>query len=86
MRELCVQFTALYEAAIEHSAKSPVAAKRVASIVDQLTLDAYLYFQRGLFERHKLVFALMLATRILAAAGKASHARLVYGFVHASCS
>ena len=30
----------------------------------------YLNMQRGLFERHKLVFTLMLTNRILIAAGK----------------
>ena len=30
-----------------------------------MTYEVYLYVQRGLFERHKLVFALMLATKVL---------------------
>lgn len=27
--------------------------------------EIYLYFQRGLFERHKLIFSLMLANKVL---------------------
>lgn len=47
-----------------------LATKRVGNIIDLLTLETYLYVQRGLFERHKLIFAFMLTTRILIAAGK----------------
>ncbi len=33
-------------------------------------VQIYLYIQRGLFERHKLLFALMLANKVLLSAGK----------------
>ena len=42
----------------------------MANIIDHLTWEVYLYIQRGLFERHKLPFALILATKILTSAGK----------------
>lgn len=42
----------------------------MANIMDHLTWEIYLYIQRGLFERHKLVFALILATKIWTSAGK----------------
>lgn len=72
--DLCVvlQFSNLYEGAIDGSEKSAVPAKRIASIIDYLTYQIYTYIQRGLFERHKFIFALMLATRILSAMGKVS--------------
>ena len=44
----------------------------MANIIDHLTWEVYLYIQRGLFERHKLPFALILATKILTSAGKVS--------------
>ncbi len=42
--------------------------------ISRLTLQhaslPHRYIQRGLFERHKLIFALMLANKILVSAGK----------------
>ena len=64
------QFNALYEAAIDGSERAAVPARRIANIIEHLTFQMYLNMQRGLFECHKLVFALMLTTRILIAAGK----------------
>ena len=40
-------------------------AKRIISIIDHMTYSVYLYIQRGLFERHKLTFALMMTNKIL---------------------
>ena len=42
----------------------------MVNIIDHLTWEMYLYIQRGLFERHKLPFALILATKILTSASK----------------
>ena len=67
---MCLQFSKLYEGAIDGSEKSAMPAKRIANIIDYLTFHVYIYIQRGLFERHKLIFALMLTMRILIAAGK----------------
>lgn len=63
------QFTELYELAIDHSDKATMPSKRIANIIDYLTHEIYLYIQRGLFERHKLLFALMMANKILQSAG-----------------
>jgi hypothetical protein len=46
-------------------------AKRIANIIDHLTFEIYKYIQRGLFERHKLIFAWMMTAAVLVAAGKA---------------
>lgn len=40
-------------------------AKRVAAIIEHLTYETYLFISRGLFERHKLVFSLMLAIKVM---------------------
>jgi hypothetical protein len=45
-------------------------SKRINNIIEYMTYEIYLYIQRGLFERHKLIFALMLTNKILASAGK----------------
>jgi len=63
------QFTALYEGAIDGAERAASAARRAANITDRLTSDVYAYAQRGLFERHKLVFALMLTNKVLLSAG-----------------
>ena len=39
-------------------------AKRIKNIIEHMTYTIYLYIQRGLFERHKLTFALMLTNKI----------------------
>jgi len=62
------QFNELYEYSIDNSAKATMPAKRIVNIVDYLTYHIYLYIQRGLFERHKLVFSLMLTNKILVSA------------------
>ena len=67
-----MQFNALYEDSIDKSEKAALPSKRMANIMDHLTWEIYLYIQRGLFERHKLVFALILATKIWVSAGKVS--------------
>ena len=58
------KFVALYEAAIEDSERAAVPARRAANIIQHLTYEVYLYVSRGLFERHKLLFALMLALKV----------------------
>jgi dynein heavy chain, axonemal len=64
------QFNALYEASIDRSERASMPSKRINNIIDYMTHEIYLYIQRGLFERHKLLFALMLTNKILVSAGK----------------
>ena len=52
--------------------RAVVASKRIDNITEHLTYEIFLYFQRGLFERHKIVFALMLAFAVLISSGKVS--------------
>ena len=65
-----MQFNALYEAAIDTAERAPLAAKRIGNIAEHLTYSIYAYIQRGLFERHKLIFAWMLAVSVLTSAGR----------------
>ncbi len=58
------QFNQLYELAIERSEKAALPSKRISNIIEYMTYEIYLYIQRGLFERHKIVFALMLANKV----------------------
>lgn len=65
-----MQFDRLYEMAIDGAERAAVPNKRIENINERLTYDVFLYFQRGLFEGHKIVFGLMLAFAVLVAAGK----------------
>lgn len=65
------QFNGLYEAAIDGAERAVLPAKRIAAIINHMTFEIYKYIQRGLFERHKLIFAWMLTASILLSAGKA---------------
>lgn len=67
-----MQFARLYGLAIDRAERAIVPHKRIDNINERLTYDIYLYFQRGLFESHKMVFGLMLALAVLVAAGKVS--------------
>jgi hypothetical protein len=55
--------------AIDRSEQATLPSKRTKNIIDYLTYEIYLYIQRGLFERHKLLFALMLTNKLLLSAG-----------------
>jgi dynein heavy chain len=58
------QFNALYSQSIDDAEKAAMPAKRIKNIITHMTYTIYLYIQRGLFERHKLTFALMLTNKI----------------------
>ncbi|CAK0759668.1 Dynein gamma chain, flagellar outer arm [Coccomyxa viridis] len=70
------QFNHLYELAIDTAERAVVASKRIENITEHLTYEIFLYFQRGLFERHKIVFALMLAFAVLTSSGKVKPAEV----------
>ena len=66
------QFMGLYEAAIDLAERAALPSKRIHNIIEYLTYSVYLYAQRGLFERHKLIFALMLTNKVAVTAGTLS--------------
>jgi len=65
-----VQFLELFEQSIDRSPKSPVPAKRIAAIIKELTFTTFLYICRGLFERHKILYKLLLALKVQMMAGE----------------
>lgn len=64
----------LFVYGIEHSAKSQVVKDRVVNITNELTKKVYRYINRGLFERDKTTFKLMMALKILIKDGKLTSA------------
>jgi dynein heavy chain len=55
---------------ILNSPKAQLPKERVERIVTWLTRKVYRYINRGLFERDKVMFKLMMATKILIKDGK----------------
>jgi len=46
------------------SAKSPVTAKRIQNIVESLTFSTYSYTARGLYEKDKFLFTILMTLKI----------------------
>ena len=58
------QFLELHDFSVNNSEKAPIAAKRIVNIIDYMTKYVTAYMQRGLFERHRKIWTLMLAMKI----------------------
>ncbi|TYZ61675.1 hypothetical protein PybrP1_000691 [[Pythium] brassicae (nom. inval.)] len=59
------QFLALFMQAMDVADKAALASKRVANITETMTYLTYRYINRGLYERDKLTFVLLLTMKIL---------------------
>merc|ERR1719181_612262 len=64
------QFLALFDYSIANSQPAPIAAKRIVNIIEYLNFHTTCYMTRGLFEKHKTIWTLMLAMRIMSNSGK----------------
>ena len=64
------QFLDLFDYGIDFSPKSNFIKDRVHNITQCLTYKVYRYISRGLFERDKTTFKLMMSTKILIKDGK----------------
>ncbi|RYE83259.1 MAG: hypothetical protein EOO65_04250, partial [Methanosarcinales archaeon] len=62
------QFIELFGKSMAVSEKSNLASKRVANIIDSMTYVVYRYINRGLYERDKLLFVLLVAVKVLSVA------------------
>ena len=58
------QFLALFDQALELAPPSTVLRDRIASVVDMLTWLTFRYVERGLYEKHKFLFALLMACHV----------------------
>ena len=64
------QFQGLFSKAMDLAEKASLASKRVNNIIDTMTYTVYRYINRGLYERDKLSFKLILTLKILLTAGR----------------
>lgn len=58
------QFIDLFEWSIDNAAAAPIQKDRVNNIIEKLTFKVYQYINRGLFERDKVTFKLMVSMKI----------------------
>jgi len=63
------QFLDLFDYGIDFSPKAPLQKERVHNIITWMNSKVYRYINRGLFERDKVTFKLLMATKILIKAG-----------------
>ncbi|GAB1610879.1 dynein axonemal heavy chain 5 [Argonauta hians] len=63
------QFLGVFDYSITHSTKTPVTQKRIANIIDYFTYKIFTYISRGLYERDKFLFTLLLTVKIAIASG-----------------
>ncbi|XP_068088806.1 dynein axonemal heavy chain 8 [Hyperolius riggenbachi] len=68
-----VQFLKLFDNSMTKSDKSPHSQMRTRSIIDYLTFEVYRYSIRGLYEKDKLLFTLLLSLKIDLQSGRAKH-------------
>jgi dynein heavy chain len=63
------QFIVLFRKAIDFAERSNLASKRVGNILEGLTYVVYRYINRGLYEKDRISFLLVIALKILVTAG-----------------
>lgn len=64
------QFLNLFDQSIDNSEKVAPAGKRVDIIINYLTFHVYKYVNRGLFEKDKITFVLMICFKIALTGGR----------------
>lgn len=68
------QFLGLFDWAIDNAPKAQLTKDRVNNITSELTRKVYRYINRGIFERDKVTFRLMMSLKILIKEGKLTSA------------
>merc|ERR1740138_1053390 len=65
-----IQFLEQFENSVRLSEKAQPTSKRVDKIIHHLTYQVYRYMNRGLFERDKMMFKLIVTMKIMVVAGQ----------------
>ncbi|CAF0945608.1 unnamed protein product [Adineta steineri] len=58
------QFLGLFEIGRDKAQPSPITVKRIQNIIESLTYEVWKYSSRGLYERDKVLYTLLLALKI----------------------
>jgi len=64
-----IQFLVLFNDSMDKADKAALASKRVSNIIETMTYIVYRYINRGLYEKDKLCFVLLITMKILITAG-----------------
>ncbi|XP_073412523.1 dynein axonemal heavy chain 8 [Dendrobates tinctorius] len=70
------QFLKLFDRSIARSDRSPHLHQRKSNITEYVTYEAYRYYTRGLYEKHRFLFTLLLALRVDLQQGNIKHKEL----------
>merc|ERR1740130_1172289 len=65
-----LQFLELFDISMSNAAAGEVVSKRCKNIIEENTHTVFLYITRGLLERHKLLFVLLLCLKIQLKSGE----------------
>jgi len=58
------QFLQVFDSSMARSVKSPVTSKRISNIIEYLTFGAFTYTARGLYEKDKFIFTILMTLKI----------------------
>ena len=58
------QFLGLFDLSMARSQKSPITAKRINNIIEYLTFEVFAYTARGLYEKDKFLFTILMTLKI----------------------
>jgi len=64
------QFLVLFNDSMDKAEKATLASKRVANVIETMTYIVYRYVNRGLYEKDKLTFVLLVTLKIMITAGQ----------------
>jgi len=63
------QFLELFMRSMDEAEKAAFSSKRVSNIIEKMTYITYRYINRGLYEKDKMTFILLVTMKVLVAAG-----------------
>jgi dynein heavy chain, axonemal len=58
------QFLQVFDLSMARSTKSPVTTKRIQNIIEYLTFSTFAYTVRGLYEKDKFLFTILMTLKI----------------------
>ena len=64
------QFLGIFDLSMSKSTKSPITGKRIGLIISFLSFLTYKYIARGLYEKDKFLFTILLTLKIEMNAGR----------------